>query len=103
MTSNSVTTSSGSLRLATLRYDIRDKLLRTTNSVGLADSLFATYTGFGHVEDGTAVSTGFTTADYDARHVNSETIEHDAMGNRISLVPRRWPPRVAAPRASTRA
>lgn len=84
LTSNFVTVPGATLRSATFRYDIRDKLVCTVNPAGDSDTLSATYSGFGHVADGTSVSRGRTLTGYQARYVASETVSHDAMGNQMS-------------------
>ena len=86
MTSNSVTSSYGALRSAALVYDVRDKLLRTTNPAGNGDTLTASYSDFGHVRNGFTVSHGRTVTNYQARYTSSETIAHDAMGNQTQTV-----------------
>lgn len=85
LVSNGVTGPGGTLRSAGMIYDVRDKLLRTTNPAGNADTLTASYNAFGHVANGTVVSRGRTMTNQPARYTVSETVGHDAMGNQTSL------------------
>lgn len=71
------------LRLATLRYDARGKLLSTENGVGTRDTLTAKYSGLGHVVQGQSVSHGYANNGNTARSVSGETLQHDALANML--------------------
>jgi RHS repeat-associated protein len=73
------------LRNDTLTFDVRGKLLSSTNRVASGDTTIATYTPFGHVDEVTTTSRGDTIWGIVPYSRITENSDHDAMGNRTGV------------------
>lgn len=72
------------LRNDTMTYDVRGKLLTSTNRTALGDTTLASYTPFGHLQQATTTSRGDAVWGISPFSRITETSAHDAMGNRTA-------------------
>lgn len=69
---------SGSRRETVLDYDARGKVLRSANSYGIRDTLWAAYSGLGHLVGSAHVGWGYNVP---LRDSTTDVLAYDALGN----------------------
>jgi RHS repeat-associated protein len=72
------------LRAATYEYDVSGKLVWSRNTTAPFDTMYADYSGMGHLVDGFSRSHGSNRLGHDAAYASYSSMTLDALGNRVA-------------------